>query len=179
MLAVLLTVVVAVPSVGSTVIAETMDEAIGRAPVIVRARARQSQAGSDGHRIWTWTELTVTEVLKGQVGQVLLVKQPGGVVGARGQAVTGVAQFTPDEDCVVMLEPAVDEVGVYIVRALSAGKVSLTTRLGAPVALRDLSGLTFAAPAGSSVRALVKEESFGSPEAFLARVRRVVKGVNQ
>jgi hypothetical protein len=169
----------ALPSFATTVVAETIDEAIARAPLIVRATARGGQAAADEHRIWTWTELTVTEVLKGRAPAVLLVKQPGGIVGGRGQAVAGVARFRPDEDCVLFLEPAVDEPGVFIVRGLAAGKISLTTRLGAPQAVRELDGLDFAHPAGAPVRPLVREDQLGPPDLFLARVRRLVKGATK
>jgi hypothetical protein len=169
----------AVPALGTTVIAETIDEAVARAPIVVRATARQSQSGTDEHRIWTWTELTVTEVLKGRAPKVVLVKQPGGVVGPVGQAVAGVARFVEGEDCVLLLEPAVDEPGVLMVRALAAGKISFTTRLGAPQAIRQLAGLEFAAVAGERVRPLVKEDTLGTPEAFLARVRALVQGARR
>lgn len=169
----------AVPALGTTVIAETIDEAVSRAPIIVRATVRQSQSGTDEHRIWTWTELTITEVLKGQAPKVVLVKQPGGVVGAWGQAVAGVARFVEGEDCVLLLERAVDEPGVLMVRALAAGKISFTTRLGVPQAVRELDGLHFAAVEGARVRPLVKEDTLGTPDAFLARVRALVKGALQ
>jgi hypothetical protein len=169
----------ALPSLGTTVIAETVDEAIDRAPIIVRATVRQSQAGADEHRIWTWTELTVTEVLKGKSPQVVLVKQPGGVVGPRGQSVSGTAKFRDGEDCVLFLEPAVDEPGVFIVRALAAGKISFTTRLGVAQAVRELDGLDFAERTAERVRPLVKEDRLGSPDEFLARVRKQVKGATR
>lgn len=164
-------------ALATVVVSETVETMARRAPLVVRVTARQSMAGWDAAeaRIWTWTELAVTEVLKGEAGPTLLVKQPGGEVGGLGQFVAGVARFTPGEDCVLFLEPASDEKGVWVVRSLAAGKVSFGERLGRPVALRDLSGLSFAKP-GGAVHPTDDRESLGAPDAFLARVRAAVGG---
>jgi hypothetical protein len=174
---------VSVTASATTVISETLEEMAARAPVVVRATARQSQAAwsGDNRRIWTWTELVVTERLKGSaavsVSSTLLVKQPGGEVGKVGQGVAGVATFAPGEDCVLFLEPATDEAGTWVVRGLAAGKISVTDRQGRAVAVRDLSGLAFAKPGPADrVRLLQPEAELGPPEQLLARVRRAIGG---
>lgn len=163
----------------TVVIAESLEDMTRQSTLVVRATAQQSMAAWDAgeRKIWTWTELTVTETLKGQAPRTLLVKQPGGEVGSIGQRVSGVAHFTPGEDCVLFLEPATDEKGVYVVRGLSAGKVSFERRLGRVVAVRDLSGLSFARQGSrDTVKPVDDAEVLGVPDAFLARVRAAAGG---
>ncbi|MEW5740793.1 MAG: hypothetical protein AB1938_17830 [Myxococcota bacterium] len=166
-------------ALATVVIAESIEDMTRQAPLVVRATAQQSMTAWDSGetKIWTWTELTVTETLKGQAPRTLLVKQPGGVVGGLGQHVSGVARFRPGEDCLLFLEPATDEKGVFIVRGLSAGKVSFTQRLGKVLAVRDLSGLSFARAGGrDTIRPVDDGEILGLPDALLARVRAAAGG---
>jgi hypothetical protein len=183
LLAVTVTGVVSLTASATTVIAETLEDMAVRAPIVVRATARQSQAAwsGDNRRIWTWTELVITERLKGSVAvsvnSTLLVKQPGGEVGKVGQGVAGVASFTPGEDCLLFLEPSTDEPGTYVVRGLAAGKISVVERQGRAVAVRDLSGLAFARPGPTDrVRVLQPETELGAPELLVARLRRAIGG---
>lgn len=166
-------------ALATVVIAESIEQMTRASPLVVRATAQQSMTAFDqGERkIWTWTELSVTETLKGQAPSTLLVKQPGGEVGGLGQFVAGVARFTPGEDCVLFLEPATDERGVYVVRGLSAGKVSFASRLGRTLAVRDLTGLAFAHTGRrDAVRPVDDGDVLGLPDAFLARVRAAAGG---
>lgn len=163
----------------TVVVSENVEELTRQSTLVVRATVQQSMTAWDqGERkIWTWTELSVAEVLKGQAPRSLVVKQPGGEVGGVGQRVSGAAQFAPGEDCVLFLERAPDEPGVFIVRGLSAGKVRLTQRQGQLQALRDLSGLSFArAGAKDTVRPVDDDERLGLADAFLARVRAAAGG---
>jgi hypothetical protein len=157
---------------------ETLDDMARRVPVIVRGRVARSVAAwdADRSRIWTWTELVVTDSLKGEVKGVVLVKQPGGEVGPMGQAVAGAAKFREGEECVLFLEGAPGEPGTFSVSGLSAGKVSFTEWQGQPAAVRQLDGIAFASPAKKVVEPVKSPEFLGSPEAFLARVRAALGG---
>jgi hypothetical protein len=166
-------------ALATVVIAESIEEMTRGSALVVRATAQQSMTAFDQGetKIWTWTELTITETLKGQAPRTLVVKQPGGEVGALGQHVSGVARFRAGEDCVLFLEPATDEKGVFVVRGLSAGKVSFQSRLGRVLAVRDLSGLAFArAGTQDKVKRVDDAEVLGLPDAFLARVRAAAGG---
>lgn len=148
-----------------------------RVPLIVRATAVRSVAGYDDSRkrIWTWTELQVTDTIKGYVtSPTLLVKQPGGEVEGFVQTVSGTAQFQVGEECIVFLEPAPDEKTVYRVSSLAAGKVQLTTWNGQPAALRDMRGLGLAGKAG--VVTVQGPEFLGSPDAFVAKLKLIGRG---
>ena len=163
----------------TVVMHETLDEMARRVPVIVRARVVRSVAAWDDqqHTIWTWTELTVTDPIKGKPPSIVLVKQPGGEVGPIGQAVSGAATFAEGEDCVLFLQPAPNEKPAFMVSGMSAGKVLMTQVKGVPSAVRDTSGLAFARPAGGKIAELVRSPEFlGSPEDFVKRVRAAVGG---
>lgn len=165
-------------ALGTVVVHETIDEMAKRVPVIVRGKVARSVAGwDDAHaRIWTWTELVVTDSIKGAPGRVVLVKQPGGEVEGIGQAVSGAAQFREGEDCVLFLEKAPDEPGAWRPSGLSAGKVELREWQGQPAALRNTEGLSFARPAAGKVEVVRSPEFLGAPDAFLAKLRAVVGG---
>ncbi|MCA3013590.1 MAG: hypothetical protein INH41_14500, partial [Myxococcaceae bacterium] len=107
----------------------------------------------------------------------VLVKQPGGVIGDVGQRVSGVATFAPGEEVVLFLEPAADEPHTFVPYAMAASKVTLANRRGVQVALRDLSGLSFARYGEKNlVQPVDEREVLGTAEAFLARVRAAAKG---
>lgn len=162
----------------TVVVHETLDDMARRVPVVVRGTVARSVAGWDDERrrIWTWTEVVVTDRLKGKVGRVVLVKQPGGEVDGLGQAVAGAAKFREGEDCLLFLDAAPDEPGAYRVSGLAAGKVSFTQWKGQAAAIRDTEGLAFAAPAGKLVEPVRSPEHLGSPAAFLARIRAAIGG---
>ncbi|MCA2981364.1 MAG: hypothetical protein INH41_02650 [Myxococcaceae bacterium] len=164
------------PAFATVVMALSLDELVARAPLIVRGTVQRSVTSwDDAHRgIWTWTELTVREPLKGRAPATVLVKQPGGVVDGVGQSVAGAARFEPSEDVVLFLEPAVDEKGAFVLMGLSFGKVTLTSGPGATVAQRNLKGLTLARPGRAGlVGPIAEHETLGTADAFLARVRRL------
>jgi len=174
----LLTALFALAASATVVVHETLEDMARRVPVIVRGKVARSVAGWDEGktRIWTWTELTVTDAIKGQVKGVVLVKQPGGEVEGLGQQVAGAATFREGEECVLMLEPAPDERGAFRVSGLSAGKISITDWRGKPAAIRNTDGLAFAAPAGKVVERVQSPEFLGSPEAFVAKLRAAIGG---
>lgn len=170
---------VALPSLGSVVVAHTIEEMTRAVPVVVRARVGQVQASWDEgqRRIWTRAELQVLESVKGAPAATLVVRQPGGEVENIGQRVAGTAKFTPGEEAIFFLEPVPDEAGVFTTFALAAGKVSLEkTPTGEVRAVRHLDGLVFAPLAKQVVRPVVEYEDLGAPEAFLTRVKKAAGG---
>ena len=117
----------------------------------------------------------MTEGLKGPKVASVLIKTPGGELAGRGERVAGTERFTPDQDTLLFLEPAVDERGVWIVRTFAAGKVDLeTTRKGELRAVRHLEGLAFFQKS-DAVRVVQPEDDLGPAELFLTRVRQAVK----
>lgn len=166
-------------ALATVVLSMSMEEMATRAPLVVRGTVHRvdTQWNEQHTRIVTLSEVVVREVLKGQERTTVLVRQPGGLVGGFGQRVVGAATFAPGEDVVVFLEPAPDERDVFVPLAMSASKVSFVQKNGQTVALRDLSGLSFAAPGRKGVIRPVDElEVLGFADAFLERVRAAVKG---
>lgn len=174
-LAVLLLAAIAPATV---VVNETLEEMTHKVPLIVRGHVNRNVAGWDAEhrRIWTWTELTITETIKGKADGVVLFKQPGGETGGIGQAVAGTAKFKEGEDCVVLLFPAPDEPGVWRVYSLAAGKISLVPQAGQLVAQRDLSGLGFASPQTGKVVPVDESARLGTADEFLGQLRAWAKG---
>ena len=152
---------------------ETIDDMARRVPLIVKGRVARSVAQWDGEkrRIWTWTELVVTERIKGEAPGLVLVRQPGGEVEDIGQAVAGVAKFAEGEEVIVFLEADPVEKGTWRVSSMSAGKISLVKVQGQPVAIRVTDGIQFAAPVGTKVEAVPAREELGAPELFIKRLR--------
>lgn len=162
----------------ATVEALTLEEMTQRAPVIVRGKVVSQQFFTpDGSkRVYTDTELRITESIKGGVDGNILVRQPGGVIADHLVKVEGAANFVEGEDVVLFLSAAPKSPGVYLPLALSASKVSLIEKVGALRAVRRLDGLAFVrvgAP-GEGVRPMGGDEDLGSAETFLANLRRWV-----
>lgn len=163
----------------TVVLAMSMEEMTVRSPVVVRGTVhRVDPQWTEGRAgIWTYTEIVVKEVVKGGPRGTVLVKQPGGVIGDFGQRVSGAASFAAGEDVVLFLEPSVDEANVFVPMAMAASKVTLTSLRGQVVALRDLSGLSFARYGEKNlVQPVDERERLGLAEAFLARIRAAAKG---
>lgn len=173
----LVAALLSVAASATVIIQETLEQMAQRVPVIVRGRVARSVAGWDDskQRIWTWTELSVTERVKGAVPGVLLLKQPGGEVEGFGQAVAGTASFREGEDVVVFLDKAPDEPDTWRVYGMSAGKIFFSEVDGKRVAQRDTTGLAFAVPGGGVVAPTGAVEQLGTADAFLAELRRFVK----
>jgi hypothetical protein len=169
------------PALATVILKQSVDEMARAVPLIAHVRIGSVQASWDeAHAsIRTHAEATLVAPLKGKLPQRFLVKQPGGIVGPIGQHVDGVAQFTPGEEAVLFLEPAVDEAGAYVVYAFAAGKVAFeTNRLGEVRAVRRFDGLAWF-DGSRKVQGLQRvggPEDLGAPAQFVERVRQAVRG---
>lgn len=164
----------------ASVVALTFEQMTRAAPVVVRGKVIQQQPFTpDGSkRVYTDTEVRITESLKGGVDGTILVRQPGGIAGDVFVEVEGAARFVPDEDVVLFLSPAAKAPGVFIPLALSASKVSLVDKIGTLHAVRRLDGLAFVTtgPTSEQVRPVGGEEALGSADDFLGKVRTWIAG---
>ena len=164
----------------TVVIGETIEEMARASTVVVRGRIVQVQPQLEERsgRINTYADVQVIEVLKGARTASILVKQPGGEIGNRGTHVAGAGRFVTGQDSVLFLEQAPDEPGVFILRALAAGKVDFEqSSKGELKAVRHLGGLAFAdrQPNRDPLRLVKPEEDLGPPDVFLSRVRGALK----
>ena len=125
----------------TVVVPLSLSDQVGRADRIVRGQvvAMRSAYSPERGAILTWTELRVTETLKGPAAPVLVVRQMGGTANGQTQLVPGDAHFEIGDDVVVFLRDDASGDNVFLFAlAQSAYFVS-----GAS-ASRDLSQLTFA-----------------------------------
>ncbi len=178
-LGVLLLGLLPVVASATVVLSETFEEMAHRADAVARVTVGRSQAAWDpqGRRIWTYTEVRPSEVLKGDLATVFLVAQPGGEVGELGQRVAGVAQFTAGEDLVLFLQGIPGEPGVYDVRGLSAGRVKIDSRLTPAKAIREAGDIAvYEGTARPPIRQLKPYEDLGPADQFLAMLREAVTG---
>lgn len=112
MLAGVLVLCLALGGVGraTTVVPLTVEDLANTANLVVEARVLQSWTAWNPQRtiIYTYTRLVVDKALKGRAAGEIVVKQPGGVVGAMGQMVPGVRQFVVGEGVALFLRPSFD-----------------------------------------------------------------------
>jgi hypothetical protein len=123
----------------TVVVPLTLADQVSRADLVVRARvgAQHSAYVPERGAILTWSELEVTEVLKGQAGATLTLRQMGGTADGETMLVPGDAHLATGDDAVLFLRQDGDTVFLFAL-AQSAYVVE-----GAE-ARRDLSQLTFA-----------------------------------
>ncbi|MBI3185837.1 MAG: hypothetical protein HYZ28_27180 [Myxococcales bacterium] len=165
----------------TVIVSQTIEEMAASAPVIVRGTVGQIQTRWDEgqRRIWTYAEIRVEERLKGEAPAILLVRQPGGVVGPIGQKVSGAAQFKEGEEAVLFLERAADDPTVFGVWSLAAGKVAFErSKVGELRAVRHLEGLALyqRTPDAKLPRIWsLGQEDLGTPQQLLERVRRAIR----
>lgn len=107
---------------------------VGEAQHIVRGKAGTSQSdwgkGEAHGSIFTYTDIEITEVLKGEGGEVsrgskITVKQPGGERDGIAMTVAATAVFQPGEDVVLTLSPKDGADETYQVLNLTAGKYNV------------------------------------------------------
>ncbi|MGC4122394.1 MAG: hypothetical protein QM765_48995 [Myxococcales bacterium] len=159
----------------SVVLPASVEALARRADLVVRGRAERSVAATsaDGKLIHTVTTVRVLEKLKGQAGETVEVRSPGGTVGDITQVVHGAPSFTSGEEVVLFLhrEAAIR----YTVENLALGKFEVLRRQdgSAVVQQRAAKGLEVRNADGSVTPA---QAVAPVPESdFLQRVRRAVE----
>lgn len=122
-----------------SVLATTFDirpfeETVADTPILVRGRTGMSYAqwamATDGtQKIFTYTELELTEVLKGDIPHPttsLMMRSLGGSKDGTSLEVPGSARFNKKEDVVVFLNP-VNPDGSHDVKGMMLGKLEIRT----------------------------------------------------
>lgn len=112
-------------------------EVVEETPVIVRGRVEKSAPSwvttkSGAKRIYTFTEVTITDVVKGEVQtKTLKFREIGGEVEGVGLDIVGAAKFKDGEDIVIMLEQNTSGVEpgaqskLFNLRGLMMGKLNV------------------------------------------------------
>lgn len=134
------------PARATVVVDLPLPEHSRRASLVVRGTVEEQHSDwePEHRRIATFTKIRVLETLSGaaQPSSLIVIRQPGGVVGEVGQHVAGTAQFTVGEEVVVLLEPHRQATTEYTLVALAASKYAVKRANGQTKLVRDVSGLT-------------------------------------
>jgi hypothetical protein len=108
-----------------------LPETTQKTPTLVRGKIGPSYSDwvktpEGGRRIYTFYELQVTEVFKGdpKPGKSIQIRELGGEKDGIGLQIAGAAQFSPGEDVVVTLGEKNPD-GTYDVRGLMTGKFGI------------------------------------------------------
>lgn len=158
----------------SVVLPASVESLARQADLVVRGRAERAVcvASPDGKQLHTVTTVRVASALKGEAGQTVEVRTPGGTLGDLTQVVHGAPSFSQGEEVVLFLHR--EHPARYTVESLALGKFEVVKAAdGAPVVRqRAAKGLAVLQPDGKVVPA---QEVSAVPERdFLERVRRAV-----
>ncbi len=109
----------------TTVVTPPDDDLIIGARAIVRAKVLAVNCSFDEQqRIYTYITLRVREVFKGRItDRQIVIKEPGGQVGAQGSIIYGAPQFKPGEEVFLYLDTWND--GSLRVHQMFLGKFSI------------------------------------------------------
>ena len=128
-------------------LALSIEQMTAKSRTVVRATVRQRQGVWDEkhQRIYTLTELTVSEVIRGEAPATIVVRSLGGEVDGIGMKVSGSPRFSPDQDVVVFLrEDPVGRAGFMVV-GMSQGLFRLEKdSAGRLMAVPGVEGMSFA-----------------------------------
>jgi hypothetical protein len=126
------------------------------------------EARIEANRIYTYVSLVVDDPLKGDRRRTVLLRQPGGSVGARRTWIPGMPQFNRGEQVIVFLRDRRD--GTFDVTGLNQGKYDIVNDF----AVANVSGVAILDPKTG----LVSDAGFidkAPLEAFKARIRELVR----
>jgi hypothetical protein len=158
----------------TVVVPLSLADQVGRADRIVRAHVVAMRSAYEPSRgaIFTYTELQVTETLKGAAQPTLLLRQMGGTAGGQTQLVPGDAHFGVGDDVVLFLRN--DSAGPTVFLFSLAQSAYFVSGQSAQ---RDLSQLTFAVlgDQGMQLREPGAEPSV-QVDSLLAQIRSLVGG---
>ncbi len=113
------------PAHATSLVELSFDQLVVSAELIVRGTVQEVWTERDANgRVWTRTQLELTEVLKGEVSKdTIIVDQLGGTWAGRTAQVYGGARFDVGEETMVFLEQL--DSGHTVVVGLEQGKYTL------------------------------------------------------
>jgi|GEM_PF-656775 len=126
----LLNFLLSTPCLATSFIDQPFPDTIQDAPVIVRGKIGKRSvnwgtAADGGKQIYTFNDLDIEEVLKGQIEQKsIVIRELGGEKDGIGMHVAGASHFNVGEDVMVLLSEQNSE-GSYNVRGLMMGKYNV------------------------------------------------------
>jgi len=168
------------PITATTFVNRTLEDVIHEAVYIVRGQTGSSYADYEkttSGRIFTYTHLSITEVLKGDLKEKqILIRQPGGAKDGIEMHVPGTAHFNLNEEVVVLLgQKNTNDNDSYDVPGFTTGKYNIVKKDNGEIFLSNSLGgaaLVDSGRADSSLHA-----SYNS-ELSLDTFRKIAKGKN-
>jgi hypothetical protein len=137
------------------------EELSGRAVRIVHARCVSIDAFVEAETgtIWTRNHFVILDTLKGESAAMIVVTEPGGIVGGQGQWIPGAPQFAPGDESVLFLSQT--GTGKWRVYGWGQGnyRISRDAISGEARVKPDLAGAELAAPAGSNQKSEIALQS--------------------
>jgi len=93
------------PALHATTLARlSLDQLAGAADAVARVRCAGAESRWEGGSIWTITTFDVVDAIKGNLAPRIVVRLPGGKVGAVTATVDGAPKFTAGEEVIIFLE---------------------------------------------------------------------------
>ena len=141
-LLVLISLLTGAPARSTTLIRLSVAQMTQAAQLVIRARCVENSVRWEGGEIWTFTTFAVEETWKGPLNtfpnQYLTIRLLGGTVGHFTSNISGVPRFSPGEEVVLFLEPAVPQ-GCFSVVSWLQGTFRLheDLRTGRQIAVQD------------------------------------------
>jgi hypothetical protein len=120
----------ATPAAASVAFPASVEDLARGSDAVVRGRVARTSARWVGKRIYTFAEIEVAAVWRGQATARVTVLTPGGVVGGLAQRVDGAALFDEGEEVVAFLSRA--EAGTFRVAGLAQGKFAVRDGTATP-----------------------------------------------
>jgi hypothetical protein len=130
----------------TTALKLSLDTLTDKSARIVVGKAGKGEARWDAAKtgIWTHHTVTVSETLKGDSANTVEVALRGGVVGDKGQHVSGAGKLEDGKEYLLFLWK--DDAGRWQLQGMIQGAFQLETRDGVVYAKNALTGLTILDP---------------------------------
>jgi hypothetical protein len=151
-IALLAAAVVAPRLLATSIVPMSVEELTARAQLVVEGRALEqwSQWDNNEHLIYTYTRFAVTQRLKGEAADSVVVRQMGGTAGGYTQIVSGVHHWQAGDEAVLFLRPSVANDGSLAVVGLVQGNFRMTRAGGAVTASNGVPAVSMSTGVGVS-----------------------------
>jgi hypothetical protein len=165
---ILVIAIAAVPCIGSTVQKMELPALVKVADSIVQGHVESVEARYENKMVYTYTSVAVDDPLKGERRQAVLLKHPGGTIGAMTMEIAGMPQFKAGDAVIVFLRNRQD--GTFDVIGLNQGKYDIVN----DVAVSNVSGVSILDPKTG----LMSDAGFVEKaplETFKAKIRELAR----